>query len=102
MSKIPSPRVPLLSLWSAEAAVSIVEAGSGSRRRGRWLSSGMERARRRPAKYAERALFWCSFVTAKFEIGTRLCAKIVLDPVSRVESDGGLRFGSILNPEAVG
>ena len=62
----------------------------------------MERARRRPAKYAERALFWRTFVTAKFEIGTKSCAEIVLDPVFGVESDGGLGFGSILHPEAVG
>ena len=47
-------------------------------------------------------MFWQSFVTAEVDTATKSCAKSVLDPVFRLESDGGLGFGSLLRPEAVG
>ena len=81
-----------------------IHSGSRQRQQKAWTvaSVGMKSYRRKASDAAERALFWQSFVTAEVDTGTKSCAKSVLDPVFRVESDGGLGFYSISLPEAVG
>ena len=89
-----------LARCSAKAAASIMEAGSGSSRHEQWLEGRHGLARRGPTESAKKALFWRSFVTAKCGADTKSCVHIVLDSVSRVESDGRLGFCSISRLDA--